>query len=74
MPPSNSDDQIRRSRENRDKARNEQQKNVLLNELVRTEGEKCGELSRQCSKLQAESDALIRKSKRLRGRHTFGGA
>ncbi len=67
MLSSNSEDEIHRSRKNRDKARNEQQKNVLLIELFKALGERGGELGRRSGELQSKSCALMQKSKKLRG-------
>ncbi len=71
MPPQPTNDEIRRSQKNRDKARNERQKNVLLTELAKIQGDRCDELSRQCSELQAKSEALVNRSERLCSAHTF---
>lgn len=60
--------QITRSQKNCDKARNEQQKSVLLNDVAGVYADQSNDLCKQSKELTARSTSLYKQSQKLRSR------
>jgi hypothetical protein len=68
MPSCRSNGQIQRTHFNCDRARNEQQKNVLLKEFAKLQTTRAVDLNARCMVLLQRSDAIAESSINTRGK------